>query len=219
MSVLLFALLLIPIILVFYLVYQRYTTQRQKRIVNQHLDHIRQHQILLKPEVSHHTYSGRFAGRLLRFSFDKEITIQAQVTADLEADKIWIYPLKYRFTDDKLKALLEKNRAWTGNAEFDQHFYLAGRPRHLANAVIYPAKRVQSQLLNYSNSIVIVNETGVNIRPNLKNASNMTADDWRSLMGLASDIAQYVEAQYEDSMYSGITVDESASPKHASGHT
>jgi hypothetical protein len=211
------------VFIVVYLLYKRYTRQqRLKNDILQHLDYIRQHQVLIKPDKTHNTFSGKFAGRRLRFSLgihlEIQTEVQAEVTANDETEMLWIYPIKHPFTDDKFVKMLEKNRAWTGNSPFDNHYILAGRPRHFANAVIYPAKRVQSQLLKYPRSVVIVNENGVTLELNLGYPSDLTTDNWSELMGLISDIAQYTEAQYETSMFSGITVDESASPKHQGGH-
>lgn len=207
------------VFIVMYLLYKRYTRQQHlKNDILQHLDHIRQHQVLIKPDKPHNTFSGKFAGRRLQFSLGIRIEIQAEIIANDEIDMLWIYPIDHPFKDDKFVNMLEKNRAWTGNSLFDNHYILAGRPRHFANAVIYPAKRVQSQLLKYPRSVVIVNENGVTLELNSGYPSNLTADSWRELMGLISDIAQYTEAQYESSMFSGITVDESASPKHQGGH-
>jgi hypothetical protein len=219
MSIQVIGLVGLVVIIVAYLLYQRYRRQQKlKTEIRQHLDYIRQHQVLLKPDKAPNTYSGKFAGRLLRFALGSHIQIQAEITANLESDALWIYPIKHPFKDDQFVTMLDKNRAWAGNSDFDNHYILAGRPRHFANAVIQPAKRVQSQLLKYPHSVVIVDKNEVTLQPNPQHSSELTSDNWRELMGLVSDIAQYIEAQYDAPMFSGIMVDESAYPKHDGGH-
>lgn len=204
------------IILVFY---RRYAKQQAiKQEVLQHIDHIRQHQVLIKPDKDHNTYSGKFAGRRLRFILGETIEIHTDLVDSSDTDSIWIYPAKHPPKDSKLLETLEKNRAWTGNANFDARYILAGRPRHLANAVMQPAKRVQAQLLNYPQTVVLIANGCVTLRPNSKQPSNLTTDNWRDFMGLIADIAQYAEAQYDAPMFSGIEYDEAAYPKHDGGH-
>lgn len=209
----------VGVCLVIYLFYQYYSRQQKiKTQILQHIDHIRQHQVLIKPNQAHNTYSGKFAGRRLQFSLGAHIEIQSDIANALETDKLWIYPIKHPFKNDKFIAMLEKNRAWTGNSDFDTHYILAGRSRHFANAVLQPAKRVQSQLLKYPHSVVLINENGVTLQPNPLHPSELTSKIWRDWMGLISDIAQYAEAQYDVPIFSGIVVDESAYPKHDGGH-
>ena len=218
MPILILAIFGIGLLIVTFVIYQRRVQQQTKQKIPAYLEDIRQHQVLLKPDTTKHTYSGKFAGRLLRFSLGHPIKIQATLAVKTDADEMWIYPLKHPFKSDKLKSKLETNRAWTGNSDFDSRYILAGQPRHFANAVMQPAKRVQSRLLTYPNSVVIVDESGVSLQPNLSDLSQLTSGVWRELMGLVSDIAESVEAQYDPAMFSGIEVDESAYPDHKGGH-
>lgn len=183
-----------------------------------YLEQIRAHQILLKPDKPAGTYSGLFAKRLMRFKFNPTIQIIAIIEHDIGEDRLWIYPQNHRFKSDKFRGILERNRAWSGNKGFDETFILAGQPRIFANAVIHPAKRVQSQLLNYPRTVIEVNQHGVILTPDTKQSQGMTDQTWRDLLGLTCDIAEYVEAQYQPLMYAGIEVDEDAYPNHAGGH-
>jgi hypothetical protein len=219
MSIQVISLIGLAVALIIYLFYRRYIRkQKIKSDIIQHINHIRQHQVLIKPEKLPNTFSGKFAGRRLQFSFKDQLEIQAELIADLDTDSVWIYPTNHPFTDSKFSNMLEKNRAWTGNTNFDTHYILAGHPRHFANAIMQPAKRVQSQLLTYPHSAVVVDSSGVMLQPNPKQSSAITPHDWREWMGLISDIAQYTEAQCEAPMFAGIAVDESATPNHQSEH-
>lgn len=205
--------------LIIFVFYRRYVKQQTvKREVLQHIDHIRQHQVLIKPDKDDNTFSGKFAGRRLRFALGKVIEIHTDLIDSPDTDTVWIYPVKHLPKDSKLRETLEKNRAWTGSTDFDAQYILAGRPRHLANAIMHPAKRVQAQLLNYPQTIIVIDNGCVTLRPNPRQPYNLTTDDWRDLMGLIADIAQYAESQYDAPMFSGIEHDESAYPKHDGGH-
>lgn len=216
MPVLILIVLVVVTIIVIAILFWR---QKAKlpQYVHQHLDMIRAHEVLLKPDRQAHTFSGRYAGRLMWFSFDKDLLIRAEAKMGRE-DSLWIYPANHRFNSDKFKAKLEQNRAWTGNSDFDKRFILAGRPRIFANAVIYPAINVQSTLLQFPHALIEVNQTGVELHPNLKDKSQITEEIWGTWMGLVADIAELVEAQYSPSMFSGIEVDETAYPDHSQGH-
>ena len=215
-----FALLTISVGLFGYRVVRRYHQQHKiQQLANQHLDLIRQHQVLIKPDLQPNTYSGKFAGRVFRFTFGLQLSIRAELTVNLNDDELWIYPAKHPFKSDKFKEKLERNRAWSSNKLFDERYVVAGRPRHFAYAIIRSNRRTQDRLIEFSNSVITAKDSTITYYPNLRNMNNLTVDDWYTLMSLVADLADSIEDMYEAEMFSGIEIDETASPNHSGGHT
>ena len=220
MESIVFALLAIGISLFGYRIFQRYQHQTKiQYLVDQHLDLIRQQNVLIKPDIQPNTYSGNFAGRLYRFTFGLQVSIRAELTINLTDDELWIYPVKHPFKSDKFKQKLERNRAWSSNKLFDEHYIVAGRPRHFAYAVIRSSRRTQDRLLEFSRSIITAKDNHITYYPHLRNMNTLTSDDWYSLLSLVADLADSIEDMYEQEMFSGIEVDETAHPDHSTGHT
>lgn len=215
-----FALIAIGVGLFGYRIVQRYRYQAKvQHLVDNHLDLIRQHQVLIKPDSQPNQFSGKFAGRMFRFTFGLQVSIHAELSVNLNDNRLWIYPTKHPFKSDKFKQELERNRAWSSNTLFDERYIVAGIPRHFAYAVIRSSRRTQERLLEYSHSVVTAQDHTITYYPHIRQMEKLSGEDWYTLMSLVADLADSIEDTYEAEMFSGIEIDETAHPDHSSGHT
>lgn len=196
--------------------HHRHETDQQ---IQQHLDQIRQQQVLLKPDAQSNSYSGKFAGRLFRFQFSRPFCITTKLDVDLQDDALWIYPVNYPFKRDSLKHMLERQRAWSTNKRFDEQFIIAGRPRHFAYAVIRGARRSQERMMTFCHSVITAQDQTIAYYPNVQSMNELTTDDWYIVMSIVAEFADSIEDIYEAEMFSGVQVDEASYPDHSGGHT